>query len=58
MGFITIVTGFGWLTPWPIPVEFGLRQLPSFLTLVIWSLGIGIVMVRFREGSEGGDDNE
>jgi hypothetical protein len=52
VGLITIVSGLGWLTPWPIPIEFGLRQLPSFLTLVIWSVGIGIVMVRYREGSE------
>lgn len=52
VGLITIVSGLGWLTPWPIPIEFGLRQLPSFLTLVIWSVGIGIVMVRYREGGE------
>ena len=51
VGLITIVTGFGWLTPWPIPVDLGnFRQLPSFLTLVIWSVGIGIAMVRYREG--------
>ena len=55
VGLITIVTGLGWLTPWPIPIEFGLRQLPSFLTLVIWSVGIGIVMVRYREGGQAGD---
>lgn len=57
VGLITIVTGIGWLTPWPIPIEFGLRQVPSFLTLVIWSVGIGIVMVRYREGRQDGDDD-
>jgi hypothetical protein len=49
VGLLTIVTGLGWLTPWPIPVEFSLRQVPSFLTLVIWSVAIGIVMIRYRE---------
>lgn len=59
VGLIAIVTGFGWLTPWPIPVGLGvLRQLPSFLTLVIWAVGIGIVMVRYREGGEAGDSSQ
>jgi hypothetical protein len=59
VGLITIVTGFGWLTPWPIPVDLGnFRQLPSFLTLVIWSVGIGIAMVRYREGGKAVDGSQ
>ena len=50
VGLVAIITGIGWLTPWPFAINLGaIRQLPSFITLAVWMIAIGVVMVRHRE---------